>query len=804
MNKNNGFIFNCGGSFTTDDIKSQVLYEYNYYNEKLLLKVNKFGIESIQYLPPSDVMLLNSNKVNSFSEWNVWVKKSGGRFCNNFVCPNAEKPQKAYVTYYPDHAEYYCEYKDFSVTTDVLVAHNEASAIMRVTITNLTDKSVDFTFVPSLLPYLNKAAMALWDKPEWYVKTGFRSENGYIDFYSRLFNPAGDVTKRRAMTYSIKSEGVEKVEINKAVFNGNGDFFHPELSPKKFSYSIGKVSDDFEHNPYVVGMPSVYGVAINKTIVGGGSLSFSQVLSMQDKGYCGDLNNDDIVNSRKYLYDSVIDNEINCIKQYYKDYFSKRTINTPDKQFNYYVNSFLPLQLYWVCGLDRGWPTGMQGTRDSANDFMAMNLYRHEKARGQLLHLYSCMRSDGWMPRQVSALGVHGEHDLRNYCDSTAALQEFLYEYICFSGDFDILKEQVTWLDNDVVSDIGSHMMKGLYYYFDKKNIGEHGLCKLYAGDWLDPINLAGLKGRGESVMVSCQVYRNLICAVKLLNFIDKREYAQDVRNFTVAANKLKENVNKFAYNKKGFYNGMFTDGGFWIFSDKDPDGKQRMYSSSNYHALSCGIADSKRTASVLKMSEMLKCSFGYKLFSPAFDKHIDGVGRVASGDMALGLWENGAVYNQGGNCYRARALASAHKASKLYETIQYILPYDQRKHDIKISLGAPYAITNCYQALECAPGLSGMKFLTGSVGMVVRIIYQDMFGIQADPDSLIIKPCLTKSFDGSVVKFTYRNKSVEIKYIYGNGQSILNGKILTPEKGRFVIKANDFEKENKFLIYYT
>ena len=132
-----------------------------------------------------------------------------------------------------------------------------------------------------------------------------------------------------------------------------------------------------------------------------------------------------------------------------------------------------------------------------------------------------------------------------------------------------------------------------------------------------------------------------------------------------------------------------------------------------------------------------------------------------------------------------------------------YILPYDQKKHNIKTSLGSPYAITNCYQALECAPGLSGMKFLTGSVGMAVRIIYQDMFGIIAEPDSLIIRPCLTKDFSGSIVGFSYRDKSIRIEYVYGDGQSTLNGKPLILKNGVCVIRPNDLENENQSTIFY-
>ena len=803
MKTSNGFIFENAASYHTDDIESQILYEYNYFNGKILLKANKFGVESAQYLAPSDIMLLNSNKVNAYSEWNVWIKKGKGRFHNNFACPNNEKPIKATVTYYPDHAEYYCEYKGFSVLTTLLVALDDADIVMKVCVTNKTDKTDGFVFIPSVLPYLNKAALALWDEPEWYVKTGVRRKSGHVDFYSRLFNPAGDVTKRRAMTYSIIDNNVEKVVINKALFIGNGDYFHPELSLKRFSLNKTNLAEDFDDNPHIVGVPSVYGAVIEKNIAGGESYTFYQVLSMQNKERCGDLSFAEIERSHNYLSAEVFDNETELLKKYYKQYFALRSIHTFDKELDYFVNGFLPLELFWVCGLDRGWPTGMQGTRDSANDFMAMLYYHPERARKQLVHLYSCMRSDGWMPRQVSTLGVHGEHDLRNYCDSTAALQEFLYEYICVSGDIDVLKEKVTWLDNDNISDIESHMFKGLYYYLDENNIGEHGLCKIYAGDWLDPINLAGVKGRGESVMVSCLVFKNLINAVQLLKYIDEKNYSKEIKVFNAAAYKLKKAINKYAFNGKGFYNGMFTDDGFWIFSDNDPDGHERFYASSNYFAVSCGVADKKRTLSVLKYAEKLKGSFGYKIFSPAFNKHINGVGRVASGDMAPGLWENGAVYSQSSNCFRARALAKAHRANKLFEAVKYALPYDKKKHDMRCSLGSPYAIVNCYHNLECAKGLSGRKFLTGSVGMLVRIIYCDMFGVNCKLGGIIFNPCLTKDFDGATLSFKAKGKEFFVNYKYGDKRVYFNNQEITESTEGFFAEDGLFKDKNIVNVYY-
>lgn len=798
-----GFIFDSNASYKICDVKKYVLYDYNLFNSEILVKLNKFGINCVQYQPPGDVMLLNTNNVNHFSKWNLYIKQDNGSYINNFSFPRCVEPNKTEIIFKPEVAIYtYC-YDGFEVQTKIFIHNTNASVIMQTTIKNLLNHTSNFDIIVSVNPYLNPASLALWDKPEWYVKTALRKKDGFVDFYSKLFNPQGDVSKRRLMTFAFKDEYVKNCEVDMSKYIGLGDFFNPYRESEDLSLDIDKIQSSFDLNVYQEGFPSVYAAKLHTTIDVGEKKVFSQVLSIQDKSLEGEFCESLINDTHALLSVSLQEDVISKNRKFYDDLFSIRNIQTNNKEFDYFVNGFLPLQLYWVSGLDRGWPTGMQGTRDSAVDFEGMVYYNPEKSRKQLVHLFSCMRSDGWSLRQVSTKGKNGVHDTRFYCDSTAFVQEFLYEYVCATDDYELLNEKTTWLDNDTHSTILEHYLKGFDFYLDEKNIGEHGLCKLYAGDWLDPLNQAGMQGRGESVMVSCMLYFNLNNAAKLLSFLDEKKYKLIIDKYNKNADLIKENINKFAYNKKGFYNGMFSDAGFWIFSEKDPDEKERIYSSANYFAISSGVANDKQTDSVLQKTEQLKCSCGYRLFAPSFTTHLDYVGRVASGDMPDGLWENGGVYNHGGNCFRARALAKAHRANELFETIMFILPFDKTKHSEEISGGSPYGIVNCYQTLKHAYGKAGSPFLSGSVAMSVRIIFSDLFGVNFDPTNIIINPCLTKEFSNSIIKFSALGKNFFVKYIYGNGDSLLNDKVVKPNNNQFIIDKNNLKENNFFEIYY-
>lgn len=499
------------------------------------------------------------------------------------------------------------------------------------------------------------------------------------------------------------------------------------------------------------------------------------------------------------------------VKEYYEKLFSVNSIQTKDKLFDYYINTFLPLQANWVASLDRGWPTGLRGVRDAANDFMGVLYFDENWARKVLVDLYCCQRTDGWMPRQVSMASRKQKHDMRRYSDSGAFLMEFLYEYICKSGDLAVLDEKLPWLDSDEESTLYEHMKKSFEHYLTPENIGEHGLVKIYEGDWMDALNRAGLNGRGETVMVTCQLIMNLYYAAEIIRLYKGGKDEDAANHYIKCAEKFKENLNTYAYNKKGFYNGAFNDEGKWVFSDKDEDGAERYYGSVNYYAVLCGAAQGERQKSVLDYSERLKTECGYRLFTPPFGKRLlNSVGRVASGDQAPGLFENGSVYNhvQG---FRCRALAVADDGDKLFETIKYMLPYSHVPFADKDIPPAPYAMTNCYQLLSLSPHRAGFTFLTGSISMAIRVVYDCLLGIKPALSGLFINPCLPSGEKNMRAEYTFRGKKITINYNGkgGNFSLLLNGIKVTQKKkdyldrDLFFIPVSDLKDENTVDVLY-
>lgn len=160
----------------------------------------------------------------------------------------------------------------------------------------------------------------------------------------------------------------------------------------------------------------------------------------------------------------------------------------------------------------------------------------------------------------------------------------------------DILYEKVVWLDSDEKSTVLEHIVRCTQFYLEEKNIGEHGLCKVWYGDWWDPMDKIGMEGRGETVTVTAQMVLNLKNLAYMFEWlyslgkVDK-SYLKLAEKYEVFREKFIKSLRQHAYNSEGYFNGYFNDNGKWLLSEKDPDGEKRVYLVSNSWALISGSA---------------------------------------------------------------------------------------------------------------------------------------------------------------------------------------------------------------------
>lgn len=766
MGENYGKFSKKPGGYRIEKLPEAGNYEYIYKNDEILVKVDQYGIITAQINPPVGEAVFKREEREVGSPVKAYFSDGESVF-NNFDVLRADKLT---IDFLPEKSIYRLTFGKTEVVTELFVTEKNKRFVMNVAVKNLGEQVKEYSILKCAFPYLNELLMAPWDKPEWYTRTEYLKDKNA--FLTTKYSVAGKKEERRYLTIVSNDE------------TNNRELSLERLTAltKNFSVIPDKIGGVTEDTLYA--FKQCVSTLATVNLKGGESYSFTQVFAVTDDEKKIAEN---IENSVKYFDSTVQKAEEEKLAEKHAELFSVRTVKTGDPDFDSFVNGFLPLEMYWVYSLDRGWPTGMRGVRDAANDFEGMLCYDKQMCKGVIENIFSKQRSDGWYPRQVP-FGAGTKFDLREFVDSACFFTEYVYDYLAYTGDYSILENKYGYYDCETQESGLTHLKKGMDYLLSDDALGVHGLVKMRGGDWLDCLSGAGKKGRGESVMVSCQL---VMCLKYLVEILNKVGQVNEVEKYEKAGYRLKNAINKAAFNGR-FYNAVYTDNGTWLFSEKDEDGEERVYVPTNAYAVISGVASGKENEIFNEIAK-LKTSDGYKLFSkPLGGKFIDGIGKMGTGDFQPYFAENGSVYNHGSQCFLIRALAKAGRYEEISDVLGYALPLYADKHSPEKTYSAPYAITNCYHLVPSFYGRSGFSFLTGSVAMIERAVYSWVFGLNFALDNIVITPCVPKEYANAEITTPFNGHNLTIKYV-GYGAQIeiaeISGKAIdVSAEGRSVL----------------
>ena len=743
MSENYGKFSKKPGGYRIEKLPDAGNYEYIYKNDETLVKVDQYGIITAQINPPVGEAVFKREEREVGSPVKAYFSDGESVF-NNFDVLRADKLT---IDFLPEKSIYRLTFGKTEVVTELFVTEKNKRFVMNVTVKNLGEQVKEYSILKCAFPYLNELLMAPWDKPEWYTRTEYLKDKNA--FLTTKYSVAGKKEERRYLTIVSNDE------------TNNRELSLERLTTltKNFSVIPDKIGEVTEDTLYA--FKQCVSTLTTVNLKGGESYSFTQVFAVTDDEKKIAEN---IKSSVKYFDSTVQKAEEEKLSEKHAELFSVRTVKTGDPDFDSFVNGFLPLEMYWVSSLDRGWPTGMRGVRDAANDFEGMLCYDKQMCKGVIENIFSKQRSDGWYPRQVP-FGAGTKFDLREFVDSACFFTEYVYDYLAYTGDYSVLENKYGYYDCETQESGLTHLKKGMDYLLSDDALGVHGLVKMRGGDWLDCLSGAGKKGRGESVMVSCQL---VMCLKYLVEILNKVGRVNEVEKYEKAGYRLKKAINKAAFNGR-FYNAVYTDNDTWLFSEKDEDGEERVYVPTNAYAVISGVASGKENEIFNEIAK-LKTSDGYKLFSkPLGGKFIDGIGKMGTGDFQPYFAENGSVYNHGSQCFLIRALAKAGRYEEISDVLGYALPLYADKHSPEKTCSAPYAITNCYHLVPSFYGRSGFSFLTGSVAMIERAVYSWVFGLNFALNNIVITPCVPKEYANAEITTPFNGHILTIKYVgYG------------------------------------
>jgi len=431
-------------------------------------------------------------------------------------------------------------------------------------------------------------------------------------------------------------------------------------------------------------------------------------------------------------------------------------IETPDAELDNFVNHWLPRQVFYHGDVNR--LTTDPQTRNYLQDNMGMTYVKPQVTRAAFLLALSQQEPSGAMPDGI--LLVEGAElkyiNQIPHTDHCVWLPVCLQAYLDETNDYGLLQEPVTDREGHrrSVFERITNAMRWLYNARD-----ERGLSYIAQGDWCDPMNMVGYKGKGVSgwLSVATAYAMNLwaeVCAGESAN--------QLAAEFRAGAAEINHAMNTRLWDGRWFGRGI-TDDGVVFGVSKDREGSIFLNPQS-WAILSGAANEAQRKLMLQAVAEQLETPFGPMILAPAFTAMRDDIGRVTQ--KYPGSAENGSVYNHAA-VFHIYSLYSIGEGDRAFRLIRQMLPgpdladYQQRGQ-------LPVFIPNYYRG-ACGQhprtaGRSSQLFNTGTVSWLYRCLVEGLFGLRGDKHGLVIQPQLPSYWSRVKVTRQFRGAKFEVQ----------------------------------------
>jgi cellobionic acid phosphorylase len=461
-------------------------------------------------------------------------------------------------------------------------------------------------------------------------------------------------------------------------------------------------------------------------------------------------------------------------------------IETPDAELDNFVNHWLPRQVFYHGDVNR--LTTDPQTRNYLQDNMGMSYLKPQVARAAFLHALSQQEASGAMPDGI-LLTESAELKYINqvpHTDHCVWLPVCLKAYLDETNDYGILQEPVTDREGrrrSVIERI-TNAMRWLLKARD-----ERGLSYIAQGDWCDPMNMVGYKGKGVSGWLSVAT----AYALRLWAEICAEEHADALAGeFRAGAEALNQAVNAHLWDGQWFGRGI-TDDGVVFGVSKDREGRIFLNPQS-WSLLSGAAGERQRKLMIRAVAEQLETPYGVMTLAPAFTSMRDDIGRVTQ--KFPGSAENGSVYNHDAAFY-IYSLYTVAERDRAFRLLRQLIPgpdpadYKQRG---QLPVFIPNYYRGAYPQHPRTAGRSSRLFNTGTVSWLYRCLIEGLFGVRGDRQGLAIQPQLPSHWNQARVirKFRGATFDIEMRRVQGatnllvaiNGQTLPDNRITKIEVG--------------------
>jgi cellobiose phosphorylase len=452
----------------------------------------------------------------------------------------------------------------------------------------------------------------------------------------------------------------------------------------------------------------------------------------------------------------------------------RQYVETPDAQFNRWVNIWLKHQLAFVGRWGR---VIGRGYRDILQDSFGHRISDPAHARKCLLEVFSKQFPSG---RCIRAWRLpNAQLDLQHYADSPSWMVMALSQYLKETGDFAVLQERVPYLNaadpyatSQEDGTVWEHVLLAQRHLLQER--GQKGLSKIHYGDWCDTMNGVGRSGEGVSVMLSMQVKWGCDLLAELAEQINEPEVVDEM---TAAAAELTAAIEAAGWDEQGgYYVRAYDDEGLVVGGTAAPEedkGELRIFLNPQSWSVISGVAGEDRAAKALAAARRdLDTGYGMVLSYPQSTFLKPRIGQMST--MTPGFYENGSVYTHG-NCFWSAALAMAGRGAEAWDAIRTVLPDTANKPNTDTE---PFVVPNMYigpvveRRMQRSLYLSGWR--TGSAAWLYLTAIEWILGVRAEFAGLVIAPQLPKDWQDCRISRTLRGATYNVRIRRGDNPGIM------------------------------
>lgn len=460
--------------------------------------------------------------------------------------------------------------------------------------------------------------------------------------------------------------------------------------------------------------------------------------------------------------DSFVETSYRNTLNYWKNLLENFKVNVPDKDIEFLLNKWLPYQAiagrlmaltaYYQIG-------GAYGFRDQLQDSLAALWLDPSITKRQILFHASHQYKDGKVQHWWTPLSNRVPSE--RWSDDLLWLPFVVCEYIEHTGDREILKEEVPFLEDEKAT-LKEHCLRSIESVLSTRS--ERGIPLILHGDWNDGLNGVGAKGKGESFWLAEFLY------FIINRVLDLFELSEEERTWLIKSrDELKKAFNEFAWNGKWF-NRATKDDRSVLGGLED----SRIFLNPQNWAVISDISDKEKCERAIEnVKEKLITDYGPLLLFPPFLEVDPDIGYITR--YAPGTRENGGVYTHAATwtLWTAWKLKDHILAEKVYQTISPVL---RSFKDPDVYSAEPYVTPgNSNGPFSKEEGKAGWTWYTGSAAWLYRLLIERYLGIKPTTKGILFSPVSEKRWKEATFKLRVRGGEYEIKIVNPESKPLWN-----------------------------